>query len=104
MLAHVHALAGRQMQSQDVARAVAAEGDAARPGRAGQQEGHAGEHPLEAAFHRMNGNLHGRVFPEQDVVLEIDAGVAQIHLQGGHQFALDVVGDAAEGFVLCVGR
>ena len=104
MLAHVHALTRRQMQSQDMARAVAAEGDAARSGRAGQQEGHAGKHPLEAAFHRMDGDLHGRVFPEQNVVFEIDAGVAQFHLQRGHQFALDVVGDAAEGFVLFIGR
>ena len=59
---------------------------------------------LNAAFHRMQRDLHRRVFPEQNVVLEIDAGVAQFQLQRRHQFAFDVVGDAAEGFVLHVGR
>ena len=75
-----------------------------RPGplRAGQQERHAREHSLERAFHRMNCNLHRRVFPEQNVMLEINAGVAQFNVQRRHQFAFDVIGDAAEGFVLDV--
>lgn len=104
VLAHVHALARLQMDAEHVARAVAAEGDAARPGGAGEQERHAGEHPLEAAFHRVQRDLHGGVFPEQDVVLEIDAGVTQFHVQRGHELALDVVGDAAECLVLRGGR
>ena len=102
MLPHVHTHARRQVQAKHVPRPVAAEGDAARPGRAGQQERHAREHPLERAFHRVQGDLHRRIFPEQNVVLEINAGVAQFQMQRRHQFAFDVISDAAERFVLDV--
>jgi len=33
-------------------------------------------------------------------MLEINAGVAQFQMQRRHQFAFDVIGDAAEGFGL----
>jgi len=59
-----------------MARAITAEGDAPRPVRAGQQERHAGKHPFERPLHRAQGDLHRRVFPEQDVVLKINARVA----------------------------
>ena len=36
-------------------------------------------------------------------MLEITGGVAQFEVQRRHQLALDVIGDAAEGFVLHVG-
>jgi hypothetical protein len=49
---------------------------------------------------RVQLDLHRRVFPEQDVVLEINAGGTQFHMQRGHQFAFDVVGDGAESFIL----
>jgi hypothetical protein len=75
-----------------------------RPGplRAGQQERHPSEHPFERAFHRMQRDHHRRIFPKQNVMLKINAGVAQFQMQRRHQFAFDVISDAAEGFVLHV--
>ena len=63
-----------------------------------------GEHPLERALERLEPDLDRRVLPEQDVVLEIDRHVAQLEVQHGHQLALDVIGDAAEGLVVRRGR
>jgi len=51
----------------------------------------------------MQRDLHRRIFPEQDVMLEINAGVAQFQVQCRHQFAFDVVGNAAESLVLDAG-
>ena len=92
------------MQPEHVPDAVPAERDPPGAVGSGQQKRHAGQHPFERAFHRPHGDLHRRVFPQQNVMLEIDSRVAQFDLERGHQFALDVIGHAAEGFVLRRGR
>jgi len=84
------------------ARANAAEGDASRTARARQPKRHPGKHPIESALHWMQSNLHSRIFPEQNVMLEINAGVAQSDVQHWQQFTFDVVSDTAESFVLDV--
>ena len=62
-----------------------------------------GEHPFEPAFHRVQSDLYGRVFPEQDVVLKVNASTAQLQMQGRHEFAFDMVSDTAESLVLSRG-
>jgi hypothetical protein len=100
MLAHVNAHAGFQMQGKDLSGAIAAEGDSTWTSRAGQQKRHSGEHPLERTLERMQLDLHRRVFPQQDMVLEINAGGTQFHVQRRHQFTFDVVRHAAKCFIL----
>ena len=49
------------MQGEDVARAIAAEGDAPRPAGAGEHKRHPRQHSLERPFHRVQGHLHRRI-------------------------------------------
>ncbi len=100
MLADVDRGAGLKVEREDVARAVAAEGNAAGAACAGQEEGQAGEHALERALERAELNGDAGVLPEEDVMLEIDGDGAQLDVEDGDEFAFDVVGDAAEGFIL----
>ena len=102
VFAHIHPRAGLQMQAKDMACAIAAEGNAARPPRPGEQKRHAGQHALEGPFDRMQFNRHSGILPQQDVMFKIDAGLAQFQMQRRHQFAFDMIGDATEGFVLDV--
>jgi hypothetical protein len=81
---------------------VTTEGDASGTTRGGKKEGHPCEHPLEAAFERVQPDLHGRIFPKQNVMFEIDAGVAEFEVQCWNEFAFDVIRDTAERFVLYV--
>ena len=76
MFPHIHARAGCDVETEFVSRIIAAEGDSARPLGAGEQKRHSCQHPLERTFHRMQLNLHLRVFPEQNVVLEINSSAA----------------------------
>ncbi len=77
--------------------------NAMRPGprAASEQEGHAGQHPLESALQGVQHDLHRRVLPQQDVMLEVNPDTAQFHLQHRYQFALDVVRDSAKALIRC---
>ena len=98
VFAHIHSLAGLQVQGENVAGAVAAEGDASRAGGGGHEHGHAGEDAFKRAAHGLEGDFHRRILPEQDVMLEIDGGGVEFHVQDGNEFTFNVIGDAAEGF------
>src|SRR5277367_2920341 len=72
MLADVEAVSLGKMNGEEMAGAVAAERDAAWAVGFGHEDGHAGENALESAGESFYADGGARVFPEQDVVLEID--------------------------------
>ena len=58
------------------------------------------EQPFEGTLYGMEGDCHRRVLPEEDVVLEINAHLAQLEMQRGHELAFDVIRHTAKVFVL----
>jgi len=92
------------MPGEHAPRAVAAESDSARPFGPGEHKRHSREHPLQRALHWVQFNLHRRVFPEQDVVLEVDGEGAELHVQDRYQLALNMVRDTAERLILRLRR
>ena len=99
VLADDDPVTGGQVQGGDVPGRVTAEGDLA--GRLGldQQQRHAAEDPaLETLLERVQPDLHGRVLPQEHVVLEIHRDVAvQGHVQHGDQLALQAVVQSRRG-------
>ena len=88
-------------------RRVAAKGDL--PGRLGfdQEQRQAAEAPaLETLLERMQADLHGRVLPQEHVVLEVHRHrPVQGHVQDGDQLALEaIVQSRAAPCVIEVGR
>src|SRR5438270_230606 len=58
----------------------------------GQKDGHAGDETLEGAFHRLQLDVHGRLLPEQHVVLEVGRDrPAKLEPENGDELSLDVV-------------
>ena len=80
----------------DVTWRVAAEGDLAGRLRLEQQQRHAAERtPLQPLLQRMQADLHRRVLPQQNVVLEVHRYLAvEHHVQGGDELALESIADA----------
>ncbi len=54
-----------------------------RPAGAGQQKGHARKQALERPFQRMQRNLHGRIFPQQNMMLEKRPGLVSSSYRAG---------------------
>ncbi len=74
--------------------AVAGEGDLPRPLRLGEEDRHAGHHPLEGALHGPDPDVEPGVLPQNDVMLEEDGhGPVQPGMQHGHKLTLDPVAD-----------
>ena len=91
-----HAL--RHVDRNDVAGAIAAEGDHAGAPRFGDKHLDARHHALERAFHGPQPNLYGGMFPQKDVMLEVDGPRGHINRENGHEFAVNVISDAAKCF------
>jgi hypothetical protein len=68
--------------------------------RPSKKKWHSRQHAFECSFHGTQPNLHGGVFPQQNVVLEINTGGTQFQVQRRDQLTFDVIRDAAERFVL----
>jgi hypothetical protein len=92
------------MDAKNVAGAVPAEPDSTLPGSLDHENGHSGYQPLERPLERLKHDVQPWVLPKQDVVLEIDRISADLGDENRHEFALHVVGEARERFVLDVGR
>ena len=99
VLAHHDPVAGRQVQGGDMTGCVAAEGDLARGLSLDQEQRHAAERAaLEALLERVQADLHGRVLPEQHVVLEVHRHLAvEGHVQHGHELALEAIVQPGRG-------
>src|SRR5262249_15593444 len=99
VLAHLDLLAVAEMDGEDMSRGIAGEADLAAPGRLRHEDLHARDHPLQGTLHRAQPDRHRRVLPEQDVMLEENRLVrSHIDRKDRHELAVDVVGDAGEGF------
>src|SRR5580658_7979060 len=105
MLADMQLLAMCQHHREDLADAVAREGDLARSTRLDHEQIHAGDQPLDHAGERPDAELQRGRLPQQDVMLEID-GLAdlQIDRQDGHQLAAEMIGVTTSLGVLGLGR
>jgi hypothetical protein len=93
MLTDHDPVARLQMQGGDVTRGVTAERDLTRRLRLDQQQRQAAEHAaLEALLERMQADLHVRVLPQENVVLEVDRDLPiERHVQHRNELALQPV-------------
>jgi hypothetical protein len=66
----------------------------------GHEDWHAGEDALESAGQGFYADVGARIFPEQDVVFEIDRTAGKLDAEDGNEFAVEMVSDASEGFGL----
>src|SRR2546430_14729400 len=95
MLANEHRASRHQVEGKEMARAVTREGDLTRTLGLGEKDWHAGDHPLEGAFHGTNADIQGWIFPEHDVVLEVHRHRSvEPGMEHGHQLTVDAVPDA----------
>ncbi len=99
MLAHDDPLTWLQMQRGDVARCVAAERNFSRRLCLEHQQWHPAENPaLEALLQRMHPDLHLRVLPQQDVMLEVHRHLAvERHVQHRDELSLKPVIEPGRG-------
>ena len=82
---------GAQMQRKHVPGTVAGKCDLPRPTCLGQQQLHAGDHPLERTF-SPDPDVERRVLPQHDVMLEKHRHAAvEPDVQHRHEFAVDAV-------------
>jgi hypothetical protein len=98
MLAHVDAFTAIEMESKNVARAVAAEADLPRAGGFSEKDRHAGKDPLQRALQWPDSDLDTEVLPEKDVVLEVNGHATEFQMKHGHKLALNVIGNAGKCF------
>ena len=104
MLADVQLLAGFDVNGDDMAGAIAAEGDLAGAGRFGDKDLHAGDHAFEGTLHGPDADRHAGVLPKQHMMLEVDAHAgSQLDGESRNQFAIEVIGHAGERFIRGLG-
>src|SRR6185437_14938769 len=88
MFPHLDAGAGREMDREDVTRAVARERDLAGALCLGHEDRHARDHSLESAFQRVHPDVEVGLLPKHNVVLEEDRrGAVQPDVQHWNQLA-----------------
>ena len=106
VLAHDDPLTRLQMQRDDVAGRVAAEGDLAGRLRLEHEQRHPAEHAaLESLAERMQADLELRVLPQQHVMLEVDRHLpVERHVQHRDELAFEPVGHAGCGALRDLGR
>ena len=87
---------------------VAREGDVARAVRLHHDERKSGKHALPSGGERHGGHVHLRIFPQQNVMREVDAvGAREVDVGDRHVEAFDLAERIAElelGHVLAAGQ
>lgn len=104
MLSDIQPLAPLEMHSENVPGAIAAKADPSLPSGLDHEQRHSRHHSLQPTRHWLNADVQRRIFPQENVVLEVDRHGADFNLKHWNQFSLNMISDSSKALVGDIGR